>query len=233
MCRMIFAQGSFDPRAIFDAAAAMAAGRTADHEGAFTEHPHGWGALWRDPGSPRGLAVLRDVQPAATAVPGCAVPEKTDFLAVHVRRAVLPSTVGPQFTHPLEREADDWLFMHNGSQPTLYRLLGLPCSTFDSAEYFRYLVPEGAHRLDRDETIRRLEAIPEPGSNSGNAIAVNRDRAYLIHWRSPNDDWPRYFTMQQLRTPDFRIVSSEVIPSLAPARHWQPVEPQSVLEFEF
>ena len=111
-------------------------------------------------------------------------------------------------------------------------MLGLSQSTFDTAEYFDYLIPTEARRFDREQVIARLKAIPEPGANSGNEIAVRKDCAYLIHWRSPSDTLPRYFTMQQLRTPDCHVISSEIIPSLAPAYRWQAVTPQSVMEFK-
>lgn len=233
MCRMIVAHGHFQVRSIVAAAVAMATGQTADHDGAFCEHPNGWGALWRDPASPTGICVLRDPRPAADtalASPLCEV--RTDFLAVHVRRAMPAHNVGLRFTHPLQRAADDWHFMHNGSQPTVHKALGLAHSVFDSAEYFDYLIPAGADELDRETTMQRLRSIPEPGANSGNAIAVRQGRAYLVHWRSPGDNWPRYFTMQEFVGEGLRVIASEVVPALAPARAWRPVPPQTLLEFQ-
>lgn len=234
MCRMILATGTFDPRRIVDAAVSMATGSTADHEAWFPDHPNGWGAIWHDPTTSTRISALRDIRPIADSERRSELSSlKTGFLAIHVRRAMPPTLIGLEFTHPLQREADDWLFMHNGSQPTVHRMLGRSESVFDSAEYFDYLVPACATELEPDETVRRLQEIPEPGGNSGNAIAAREDRAYLIHWRSPNDTWPNYFTMQELRTPKARIISSEVIPWLAPRREWQPVAPQSVLELSF
>jgi glutamine amidotransferase len=122
--------------------------------------------------------------------------------------------------------------MHNGSLPTVHRLLGMERSTFDSAEYFDYIVPPGAARLGARETLRRLEAIP-PGGNSANAVAVRGDRAYVIHWTAPGDRWPRYFTMHQFVGRGVRVVASEVIPSIAPADRWEEVPPGTVLELPF
>ncbi len=229
MCRVIVASGTFDAGAIVEAAVAMAAGQTANHDSSFVVHPHGWGAVWRDPASPHGLSALRDVRPATeTALDSGLAAITTDFLAIHVRHASSPITRGLEFTHPLQRPADGWYFMHNGFAPTVHRLLGLPCSSFDSAEYFEYLVPAGAQALEPRETLARLRAIP-PGGNPGNVVAVSRDRAYVVHWR-PGTGSPRYFTMHELVEPGRRIIASDVIPSLAPADRWRPVPPETVLE---
>ncbi|HWO21752.1 MAG TPA: class II glutamine amidotransferase [Kofleriaceae bacterium] len=225
--------GAFDAAAIVEGAIAMASGRTADHDGSFVVHPDGWGAVWRDADSASGLSVRRDHRPATeSALDSGLAAIETDFLAIHVRYANNPTTKGASFTHPLQRRADDWYFMHNGSLPTVYQLLGLERSTFDSAEYFDYLIPAGAHALEERETLARLRAIP-PGGNSGNAVAVRRDRAYVIHWRAAGDVWPRYFTMHELVEPKRRIIASEVIPSLAPADRWRELSPDTVTEFRF
>ena len=230
MCRLIVATGTFDAGDIVEGAVAMAAGRTADHDSSFVVHPDGWGAVWRDPASASGLAVLRDARSATESARASGLTAvKTDFLAIHVRHANTPTTKGARFTHPLERPADGWYFMHNGFLPTVYQLLGRERSTFDSAEYFDYLIPVGTRALEERETLARLRAIP-PGGNSGNAVAVPRDRAYVIHWRAVREVWPRYFTMHELVEPGRRIIASEVIPSLAPADRWRPLPPDTVTE---
>lgn len=232
MCRMILAMGRFESRSIVAAAVAMAEGLTSDHEATFNRHPHGWGASWRDAASPKRIGVFRDQRPATQAALDSPVAQiETGLLAVHVRRAIAVDTVGLGFTHPLERAADDWVFMHNGSQPTIHRLLGLERSRFDSAEYFDYLIPKGARRLDPQVALSRLADIPEPAGNCANAIALSTDRVYVVHWRSPSDGWPLYFTMHRLKTPDCEIISSEIIPDLGPPEDWQPLAPQSVEEF--
>lgn len=230
MCRLIVAVGTFDPKEIIAGAVAMASGRNAEHDSTILVHPDGWGAVWRDPASATGLSVLRDVRPATESLAESGLDAiRTDLLAIHLRRASDPATRGPRFTHPLQRPADDWCFMHNGSQPTVHRMLGLERSTFDSAEYFDYLIPAGALMLDEQATLDRLREIP-PGGNCGNAVAVRRDRAYVIHWRSDRDLWPRYFTMHQLVEPGRRIVASEVIPSIAPAGRWEALPPDTLME---
>ncbi|GAA0477069.1 hypothetical protein [Streptomyces olivaceiscleroticus] len=153
-----------------------------------------------------------------------------DFLAVHARHATLAKNHDLRFTHPLERGgAFPWLFMHNGFLPTVHRLLGKSASEFDSREYFDYIVPDGARRLDEDTTLERLGAIP-PGGSSGNAIAVNPRSAYVIHWTSADTTSPRYFGMYRLRTDRSLVIASEVIPDLAPADRWEPLEPDTVTE---
>jgi glutamine amidotransferase len=231
MCRLIVAAGTFRAIDILDAAVAMASGETAEHDGPFVVHPDGWGAVWRNRTSPTGLSMFREARPAQeSALDSPVAAVETDFLAIHVRRAGDESTKGLRFTHPLQRRIDDWVFMHNGSQPTVHRMLGLERSTFDSAEYFDYIVPAGALMLEERRTLERLQAIP-PGGNSGNALAVRRGLAYVIHSWSAGKSWARYFTMHQLVNPGCRIVSSEVIRSLAPERGWEAVRRHAVIEF--
>ena len=119
MCRHIMAVGRSGAAAVLDAAVAMSAGRTADHDGRVRVHPNGWGALRRTPDG--ALAVHREVKPLFetwydSPVAGL---EKT-LLAVHSRHATLPKNRGLEFTHPLTRPGDvPWYFMHNGFLPDL------------------------------------------------------------------------------------------------------------------
>ncbi|MBJ6766058.1 class II glutamine amidotransferase [Myxococcaceae bacterium JPH2] len=234
MCRLILASGRFQARDILEGAVAMAVGQTARHDSPLLYHPDGWGAVWRDSTSPSGISMVRDPRPAeVTALGSDLARVQTDFLAVHVRRASLSTTRGSAYTHPLQRQSDGWHFMHNGSQPTVYQLLGRERSHFDSAEYFDYIIPPGSEALDEEETLARLRAIPTPGANSGNAIAVSPDRAYLIHWRADVRMWPRYFTMQEYTEPGLRVVASEIIPTIAPVNRWKAVPIDRVIEFRF
>ena len=225
MCRLILAHGTFLARDILSAALAMSQGLTATGEGPTRCHPNGWGAVWRDLESGR-LVTHRDERTICQD----ALPRglDTDTLAVHVRHATLARTRGREFTHPLNR-GDAWQFMHNGFLPTVYRQLGLPASRFDSAEYFDYIVPRGSSSLDPGRTLRRLETL-EPGGSSGNAIAMNASHAYVIHWTFADNAYPRYFTMHRYSTPSLVVVSSEIIPELAPPGQWEPLAPQSVIE---
>ncbi|MFJ9606875.1 class II glutamine amidotransferase [Kitasatospora sp. NPDC101176] len=232
MCRLILASGTFDPADIVAAAVQMSRGLTADHDNATTVHAHGWGAVWRDPGS-GALRAHRDERPAAESAPDSPVATaRTDFLAIHVRNATLPENRGPAFTHPLERPGDPWYFMHNGYLPTAYRGLGLAASAFDSAEYFDYLIPPGTDRLDERTALARLRAL-EPGGTSGNAVAVHPDRAHLVHWSPPDTRTPRFFAMRRTTTATAQIVASETVPALAPSAAWRPVAPGTVLTFPF
>lgn len=232
MCRLILAQGHFPARAILDAAVAMSCGRTADHDGPTNVHPNGWGAVWHEEGATHGLGIHRDTRPLGESWQDSPVGDlSTGLLAIHARHATLPRNHGLRFTHPLYRDGDPpWYFMHNGFLPTVHQLLGMESSDFDSLEYFDHVVPAGAGSLDVQQTLRLLNAIP-PGGSSGNAIAINPHTAYVIHWTSPGATAPRYFGMHRLRTPDMTVVASEVIPDLAPATQWEPLEPGSVHAF--
>lgn len=231
MCRLILARGDFRTDDIVDAALAMSTGITADHEGPIRVHPNGWGAVWQDPAVEGGLGIYRDVRSMADSVHESPVRSvRSDFLTIHTRHATLQRNAGLQFTHPLERIEDGftWYFMHNGFLPTVYQLLGLPRSEFDSAEYFQYIVPRGSMTIDEDETRLRLRAIP-PGGTSGNSVAVNRECAYVIHWASEPNRFPRYFGMHRLVRPNLLVVSSEIIPSLAAPAEWEPLKPEQIL----
>jgi predicted glutamine amidotransferase len=232
MCRLILARGAFRSDEIVDAALAMSMGLTADHERPVEAHPHGWGALWRDPGSADGLGVHRDERAMVDSVQESPVPSvRSDFLAVHARRASLAHQRGPRFVHPLERREAGfaWYFMHNGFLPTVHQRLGLPGSDFDTAEYFEYIVPKGRRTIDVDEARSRLRAMP-PGGLAANAIAVNDENAYVIHWMYEPNPYPRYFGMHQLVRPECLIVASEVIPSLGPPDEWEPLKPEQIME---
>jgi glutamine amidotransferase len=230
---MILASGSFDVADVLAAAVAMSCGDTADHDNATKRHQHGWGAVWRDPGTGE-LAHHRDELPAWKGIPDSPLTGlTTDFLAVHVRNATRVEQQGMRFTHPLVREADGWCFMHNGYMPTVHRLLGMESSEFDSAEYFEYLIPPGTAELDDAVVLERLRAVPPGGSTSGNAIAVHRDAAKVVHWSPPDTPTPRFFTLYELVTDRARVVASERVPALAEPGRWREMAPGSVLTVPF
>jgi glutamine amidotransferase len=235
VCRLILAVGRFSVPDVLAAAVAMGTGRTADHDGPITVHPNGWGAVWRSAHAEDGLAAYRDVRALdANSVADSPLPGiETDFLAVHSRHATLARNSGLDCTHPLRRDGEPpWYFMHNGFLPTVHRNLGLPASEFDSREYFDWIVPPGARRLDEAESLARLASI-EPGGSSGNAIAVNPRAAYLIHWSPADVKTPRYFAMHAWLGPACTVLASEVVPDLAGPDQWRRVPPGRVLELPF
>lgn len=232
MCRMILASGTFDVGGITAAAVAMSRGETADHDNTTVCHQHGWGAVWRDPSE--AVVCHRDTRPAWEGIPDSPLIDlATDFVAVHVRNATLPEKQGLNFLHPLSREADDWYFMHNGYMPTVHRLLGRERSQFDSAEYFDYLIPPGTAALDEEIVMERLKAVPPGGSTSGNAIAVNRSGASVVHWSPRETPTPRFFILYEFHTPEVHVISSEVVPALAEPAAWRTLEPGSVRTVPF
>lgn len=178
-------------------------------------------------------SAYRDTRPFSGSVHESGiVTSATDFLAIHVRNATLPSQRGIEFTHPLSRPGDDWYFMHNGYLPAAYRRLGLPRSEFDTLEYFDCLLPRGTKKLAQAEVLEVLRSIDAEAA-SGNAIAVRPDRAYLVHWSPPHTPTPRFFTMYELVEPGMRIVSSEMIPELAPKGNWRALAPDCLVEILF
>ncbi|MGN9893674.1 class II glutamine amidotransferase [Micromonospora sp. L31] len=234
MCRLLLATGRFDAGQVLEAAVDMACGRTADHEGPIFRHPNGWGAVWRDPDGSGRLRVHRDVRPIEESFQDSPLVDlRTDVLAIHTRHATIPTKLGLEFTHPLERvDVVPWYFMHNGFLPTVHLRLGLSDSVFDSREYFDYIVPAEARALDPVATLALLRDIPVGGS-SGNAFAVNPYAAYVIHWTPPQEARPRYFGMSRLDTAAATFVSSEILPQFASAADWRPLPADHVLGIPF
>jgi predicted glutamine amidotransferase len=232
MCRLILARGAFHSDDIVDAALAMSTGLTGDHERPVSAHSHGWGAVWRDPASEDGFGVHRDDRAMVDSEQESPVRSvRSDFLAIHSRRASIDHQRGPRFVHPLRRRERgfSWYFMHNGFLPTVYQRLDLHASDFDTAEYFEYVVPKGTRTIDPDETRSRLRAMP-PGGMAANAFAVNDEKVYVVHWMYEPNPYPRYFQMHQLVRPERLVVASEVIPSLGPVEEWEPLKPEQILE---
>lgn len=230
MCRLLLAIGRFSSERVLDAAVMMSRGETADHESPFRVHPHGWGAVWRRGGE---LFSHRDVRRIDEGRGDFSAHESgVELLAVHVRHATLARNHGLACTHPLERPGRDgpWFLFHNGFLPTVYQQLGRTHSEFDSAEYFDYLVPEPARSLDVEAAAAKLRALP-PGGSSANAIVVNPDCAYVIHWTPEDTRYPRYFTMHKLVTREYTIIASEPIPALAARECWTPLEQRTIHAF--
>jgi predicted glutamine amidotransferase len=229
MCRLILAQGTFSSAQVLDAAVMMSCGRTANHDGPTQRHPNGWGAVWRDGDE---LAIHREVEPIEQSAARSPIGElSTRFLAIHVRHATLARNHGMQYTHPLRHAAPTrtWYLLHNGFLPTVHQRLGKAQSEFDSAEYLEYLLHDSADGLDVAKTEAKLAAIP-PGGSSANAFLISHDRAYVIHWTPADTKHPVYFTMHRLETPDYSIIASEIIETLAPRQHWKPLPTRQIHE---
>lgn len=236
MCRMILAMGEFSTQFVLNAALSMSEGITANHDGAIRRHLNGWGAVWRDNSATHGLSIHRDVRSIKESLIETSLYEiKTDFLAVHVRHATLVHNQGIEFTHPITRRETvvPWYLLHNGFIPTIYHKLGRERSTFDSGEYFDYIIPKNSDKFaDSFEIIEKLESLA-PGGSSGNAIIVNPQRVYVIHWTSKDTPFPLYFTMHKLTTKSATFIASEVIPELAPPESWSLLAQREILELSF
>ena len=108
-------------------------------------------------------------------------------------------------------------------------LLGKAQSHFDSLDYFEYLIDPDSTDLDPAQALSKLKRLPEGGS-AANAIAVNQQCAYLVHYVFPGTRCRRYFQMHRLGLPSGTVYASEVLPQLAPAARWNALEPQHVLK---
>ncbi len=233
VCRMIAAIGQFSTTEVLKAAKSMSLGRIADHEHPVRKHDDGWGALWLEQnshdriGAYRSLTAIGDeLEEFAKRVP------RTEFLAIHVRKATIPEQQGLQYTHPISRggRSVPWYIMHNGCVPTVYRELGLSCSSFDTAEYFEYICPRMGDRVDADDVLRKLDHLSSKNT-SANAFLVNQSHFYVVHWYPENSPYPRFYTVFVARTGRATFISSEVIRELAPANVWQPLPRVGLLEF--
>lgn len=236
MCRMILAMGSFSTQSVLNAALCMSEGVTASDDAPICRHPNGWGALWRNNTASDGLTVHRDTRSFKESLEQSLLHKiETDFLVVHVRHATLAHNQGIEYTHPITQKETlvPWYLFHNGFLPTIYQKLGLERSSFDSREYFDYIIPQGQDKFsDNFEIIEKLESLA-PGGSSANAIVVNPKRAYVIHWTSKDTHFPSYFTMYKLQTKSAVFIASEMIPEIAPYEKWTPLAKGEIIELPF
>lgn len=233
MCRLIIGFGNIKADDLLTAALNMSTGRTANHDGPITCHPNGWGMVWHDPESDSRLSTFKNEQALEQTMH--LAPKITDskMIAVHVRHATLSKNVGPAFCHPVtsERNPVPWYLMHNGFLPTIYEKLNLDRSYFDSREYYDYVVPTSGDQLDGNDVLNKLSAINE-GGTSANALLINPQNAYVIHWSQPSCPYKSYFQLYRVDTEDAWYISSEPQPHLAPLEQWRPLEQSEVFAFD-
>ncbi|MBL4646386.1 MAG: hypothetical protein JKY99_08010 [Rhizobiales bacterium] len=228
MCRMLLATGDFPIEKTLNAAISMAQGKTCPHPAPSNDHPHGFGLVWSDPEQPTGYATFKCLDPlglqSASQLMSQAGPSliRTRLLAVHARYATRPRDMGQEFSHPLEVNTAQGpsYFMHNGFLPFAYQHLGLPESRFDTAEYFqlvRTLLKAGS--LEQQLTDI-LEPMGKPGS-AANMIFIDGAKARVFNWWPQGHKFSDYFRMQILKRAAHTIISSDVLPDLAPHSHWR------------
>lgn len=232
VCRMIVACGVFSVVEVMNAARAMAEGKTVEHDGSIKQHTHGWGCLWINEGQIRTLRGGGSFIEALSTINLSDI--DTDFLAVHVRHATLSKNRGVEFAHPLRWESGTatWYVMHNGFLPTVYRCLGLPASSFDSAEYLEYIVGSlDSGCISQEYLMSKLTSL-SPGGSSGNFFLVTQGKAWAWQWFSENTSCPAYFTMRHFKNKKVEYVASEVIPFLADESEWRPMQNGELYEFK-
>ncbi len=228
MCRMLLAIGDFPLEKTLQAAISMAQGATCPHPAPSSDHPHGFGLVWSDAEQPTGYAMFKCLDPlgmqSASQLMALAGPslKHTRLLAVHARYATRPQDRGQEFCHPLEADTMQGpaYFMHNGFLPFAYQQLGLPESRFDTAEYLQ-LVQKllGAGTLEQ-HLPEILEPMGKPGS-AANFFFINGVNARVFNWWPQGHEFSDYFRMQILRRSTHTIISSDVLPDMAPHNDWR------------
>lgn len=222
---MILALGHFSITKVVNAAINMSLGKTAVKNAPIHKHNDGWGMVWHDVFSERKLSHIRDCRPISTSCNEVLTGNfSTNFLAIHVRSATLPSCKGLEFTHPIhsDRSGVPWYLMHNGFLPTVYEMIGLQSSKFDTQEYYEYIIPNSGTHLDKESTIKKLKNLRE-GGTSGNAIIINPNHVYVLHWHMPNIKYQDYFTLHSAYDGKALYIASEIQPSLVRTEEWKPM----------
>lgn len=231
MCRMIMALGKIDPLQILEAAILMSEGKTAATANQIQCHPNGWGMVWNEKDT-AGLSVFRHQEPISQSIVHAPAALNTSFLAVHVRHATLPHTLGLNFTHPVTADYTEvpWYMFHNGFLPTAYEQIGLESSSFDSQEYFNYIIPAKGDRLDKDDIIKKLHLL-KPVGTSANAIIINEKRVYVVNWSMSSVSSNPYYALYKTTVGDALYIASEIQPLIAGASQWQKMVPSIVEEY--
>jgi predicted glutamine amidotransferase len=126
----------------------------------------------------------------------------TDFVILHARRASPGSPINCSYTHPFEKEG--WYFCHNGTiTDTLAK------DKRDSEHFFTLLLSNLRKRgnvingiKDSVNHIKEYTAL--------NFILANNNKAYIL---VKYQQYPNYYTMKYLRSENFVIASSEILPN--------------------
>jgi glutamine amidotransferase len=229
---MILAQGNFSTSAVFQAAAGMSKGVTANHDCPVKEHPDGWGSLWIEQGE---VKTIRSSKWLAEEVDSFNFDHgNSPILAIHARHSTLPKNRGESFSHPIQKStnAETWYIMHNGYLPTAYKKLGMNCSIFDSSEYLEYIINTQPQLSLSGKMLNSKIAHLDPGGSAANAFFMNNKVAFAYQRFPTNSPFPLYFTMSICVLDDVTYISSEVIPTLAPKTSWRPLKNGELIKLD-
>ena len=230
MCRMALAIGEFDTVAVAKAVQDMAEGVHARHCHTVRRHPDGWGALWEVPGAAGRLRQWRDCGPLGEAdLDAIFAGLSTRLFAIHARHASDPVNLGLRFTHPVAR--GDALIMHNGYAPNVAAALGLPRSTFDTAELLDYLLSDGGAAPSPAQVTARLRMLGS-GMTAANCFLVTGTSILIVNWFDEGLGLADFYTLWALALPRTRIIASEILPSLGAAEKWRPLGHGKVLRLK-
>ncbi len=239
MCRMIAAAGQFDPRAMRNALALMAANENPAHRhekralGAAYRHEDGWGAAWLDDET---IHVRHSVH---SCLEDPSVEElddlQTDLMLLHARRASRPGTVSLENTHPFlaEYNGRPWAFCHNGTIHDIRALrppTGLiPGGTMDSELLFLHIL----NHLDPSNLETSLAASLDPIQDytALHCMLVTADRIVATARRHPVKSDPEYHALWEGSGPSLHVISSEPVNGIG-CEKWQRVPEPGVLSLE-
>lgn len=235
MCRLLLALGEFSVSDTIDSAISMSLGKTSVESAPIKAHQDGWGMVWYDPNTAKIKHILSD-KPISTSIDNNLIKKiSTHFLAMHVRNATLPHTIGLEYAHPIIIERPlgfFWYLMHNGFLPTVYEKLNLPHSRFDSREYSDYVIPHSRRGLNKREVFRKLQDLRSEGT-AANAFVINSKYVYIIHWHMPDCSINQeYFTLYTASNKKTLYFASEIQTNLLPATKWSKVPLPSVKRYK-
>ncbi len=227
MCRMLIAVGKVRIDRVIDDFLQMAGDKNERHENnenEFFPHGDGWGFVYLDEGQ---LKIDRAVTP-------CYEDERflrykttqSPFYIMHARKTS-QGNITPENVHAFHHSG--YVFCHNGTvkEKLSYDAKFLPQGETDSERLFYHLLSNGKGKPIDEYTIR--ETYAKIRNYSGlNTIISDGEMSYIVNWYSKN---PLYYTMKVLRTDEFTIISSEILPHLED-KSWRKLENREILKLK-
>lgn len=227
MCRIIFGIGNINIDTIINDFIIIANNQNEKHEhnrNVEFKHGDGWGVVYKDSND------RLDIKKSMNAVYEDENIQKyrtldTSILLLHARRGSRGQRILAN-VHPFRQ--DKYIFCHNGTvkETISYDSRYVPEGETDSEQFFYYLLTNLKGNFSIDGLGEQLGKI---NSYSGmNTFTMRDNVAYVTNWHAYN---PNYYTMKLLRTKNFLIISSEVLPSFKDY-NWERLENRTVLRVD-